>query len=210
VRVDKLLLLLAGLSVGVAATLVLLTVRDSTRPAAIELVPPPPLPTFTLQSEPMPTATAGLLAVYVTGEVRFPAVYELPPDSLAAAAVEAAGGFTAAADPVAINLARRLADGMQLHVPARAETSPSPSAFSDAPPAVRSAPVDLFAGLVNINSATAPELEALPGIGPSLAARIIAHRDENGPFVSVEALLDVSGIGEAKLEAILDLVTVSP
>jgi competence protein ComEA len=63
-------------------------------------------------------------------------------------------------------------------------------------------------GLVNLNTSTAEELEALPGVGPSTAAAIIAHRDANGPFTSVEQLIDVRGIGDAKLEQLRHLVTV--
>ncbi len=204
------LLLLAGVSVGVALALALMTAWDGLQPAAIELPAPAAVATPTAAPEPLPTATEALLAVYVTGAVRHPAVYELPPGSLAAAAVDAAGGFTDEADPVAINLARRLADGMQLHVPVRAEVAATPAAFSEPAPAVRSVPADLFAGLININTATAAELEALPGIGPSLAERIVAHREANGPFTSLEAILDVAGIGEAKLEAMRDLIAITP
>ncbi len=207
---DRVLLLLAGVSVGVALALALMTAWDGSRPAAVELPPPAAVATSTMAPETLPTATQAPLAVYVTGAVRYPDVYELPPGSLAAAAVDAAGGFTDEADPVAINLARRLDDGMQLHVPARAEVAASPVAFSEPAPASRSVPADLFAGLVNINTATAAELEALPGIGPSLAGRIVAHREANGPFTTIEAILDVSGIGEAKLEAIRDLIAVTP
>lgn len=204
------LLLVAGVSIGVALALALVTAWDGLRPQPLELPPPAAVPTSTNAPEALATATLAPLAVYVTGAVRHPDVYELPPGSLAVAAVEAAGGFTAEADPVAINLARRLDDGMQLHVPSLAEAAPTPAPFSDPAPAVRSVPVDLFAGLVNINMATAAELEALPGIGPSLAERILAHREANGPFTAVEEILDVSGIGEAKFDAIRDLISVDP
>lgn len=207
---DRVLLVVAGVSVGVALTLALVTAWDGMRPQPIALPTPAAVATSPVTLPPPPTATLSPLAVYVTGAVRYPDVYELPPGSLAAAAVDAAGGFTEEADPVAINLARRLDDGMQLHVPSRVEAAPTPAAFSDPAPAVRSLPVDLFAGLVNINTATAAELESLPGIGPSLAERIIAHRDANGLFASVEAIMDVAGIGEAKLDAIRDLITVGP
>lgn len=207
---DRVLLLVAGVSVGVALTLSLITAWDGMRPAAVELPPPALVATSPASPDPLPTATVAPLAVYVTGAVHHPDVYELPPGSLAAAAVQAAGGFTEDADPVAINLARRLDDGMQLHVPARVESAPTPAAFSEPAPALRSVPADLFAGLVNINTATVAELETLPGIGPSLAERIVAHREANGPFGSIEAILEVTGIGEAKLEAIRDLIAVSP
>lgn len=159
------------------------------------------------------SAAAGKVVVYVAGEVRKPGVYTLAAGSRAQAAVAAAGGFTAAADPVAVNLAEPLADGAQVVVAARGE-APAPRTgrrrrakgagagrgshrrshgkAHKAPPA---APVDL-------NAADAGALESLPGVGPSLAERIVAFRDLNGPFRSADELLDVAGMSERRLDEI--------
>jgi competence protein ComEA len=118
-------------------------------------------------------------------------------------AIAAAGGLTPAADASRINLAAPVADGERVYVLAVGEQEPavavgsSPSGEGDAP-----------AGPVNLNTADAEALDALPGVGPATAAAIIDHREKVGPFTAVDQLLDVPGIGDAKLEALRDLVTV--
>ncbi|MBK7216822.1 MAG: helix-hairpin-helix domain-containing protein [Candidatus Promineofilum sp.] len=161
-----------------------------------------------------PTASPGPLRVYVSGAVVNPAVYTLPPGSIVDDAVRAAGGLSADADPVAINLAGPLADGMQIYVPARVEGAPTPPPVSAPvatadPGASRMGGVTI-AGLIDINLATQADLEMLPGIGPTTAANIIAHREANGPFATIEAIMDVPGIGEGKFAAMKDLITVGP
>ncbi len=140
--------------------------------------------------------------VDVAGWVRRPGVYELPAGSRVIDAIRAAGGARRNAVLEALNLAAPLVDGTQILVPKRGQASVG------APPAAGTSPGTGGTPLVNVNTATAAELEALPGIGEVLAQRIIDHRTEHGPFASVEDLLDVSGIGEAILEDIRDLVTV--
>lgn len=195
------------LAVGIAAGIGFTTLRQSSTPEPIEIVPPP---AATATVAPQPTASAAPLRVYVSGEVVAPAVYTLPPGSIVDDAVRAAGGFTAAADPIAINLAQPLGDGMQITVPAKAAALPTPPPIS-APPAFRSGGVEVdLGGLVNINTATQAELEALPGIGPSTAAQIIAYREANGPFTAIERIMDVPGIGEGKFGAMKALITVGP
>jgi len=161
-------------------------------------------------------------AVYLTGEVRRPGVVWVLPGSRVFQAVEAAGGLTGRADPVAVNLAARLSDGAHLHVPARGERGGGGSGTVSAPgspgtaggggaeppsagtrPEEGEAPTDL-------NAATAAQLEALPGIGPKTAEAILRYRQENGPFRSVEELLRVKGICPKKLEALRGRVTVGP
>jgi competence protein ComEA len=200
------------LGLGFALGIGFIALRQGSQPAPVEIIPPPPTAT------PSPTATLSLIRVYVTGAVRTAAVYELEPGGIIDDAVRAAGGFSPDADPVAINLAQPVYDGMQIYVPSRIEAVATPPVVSgsggntggDIGGVPSRLGPGLFAGLVDINRATAAELEALPGIGPSLAAQIIAYREANGPFASVELLLDVPGIGDAKLAAIRELVTVGP
>jgi len=184
-------------------------------PTGVEIVPPPATATAAPPPTPLPTATPGPMRVYVSGAVAHPAVYALPPGSIIDDAVRAAGGFTAAADPVAINLAAPVAEGMQIYVPTQAEGAPTPPPVS-APAATvaveggsRLGSVTT-AGLININQATATELEMLPGIGPTMAANIVAHREANGPFATIEAIMDVPGIGEGRFAEMKDLITVGP
>jgi len=138
----------------------------------------------------MPTVTTHVM-VDVAGAVLKPGVYALPMNARVIDAITAAGNVLKGADVSDINLARVLKDGEQVYV-----YPPSRSGGS-ARSAVRSAPAR-STGPVILNRASAKELEALDGIGPVLASRIIAYRNANGPFVTLEALLEVSGIGPAK------------
>lgn len=144
------------------------------------------------------------LVVHVAGAVAAPGIHELPAGARVVDAIEAAGGLTPAADAARINLAAPVADGERVYVLAMGEAAPpvavgGTSSSQGEPSAV---------GPVNLNTADAAALEALPGVGPATAAAILEHRDKVGGFTSVEQLLDVPGIGEAKLEALRDLVTV--
>lgn len=191
--------------IGVTAGIGGLTLNNRTRPAPIEIVPPPPTAT------PQPTATAAPLQVYVNGAVAEPAVYALPPQSRVVDAIEAAGGFTAEANTVVVNLAQPLSDGAQVYVPAEEETAAAPVSVVVEPAPVNSSGAGAAAGgggLVNINTASAEELQELPGVGPSTAEKIVQHREANGPFATAEAIMDVSGIGEGKFAQIRDLITV--
>ena len=135
--------------------------------------------------------TVVLLVVDVAGAVLNPGVYSLPMNSRVIDAINAAGNVLKGADVSDINLARLLKDGEQVYVYAasRGSSSSRSTARSAAP---------RNTGPIAINRASAKELEALDGIGPVLASRIIAYRNTNGPFVTLEALLEVSGIGPAK------------
>jgi competence protein ComEA len=151
---------------------------------------------------PGPTATATEAApilVDVAGWVRRPGVYEFAGGARVIDAIEAAGGARPGAQLSALNLAAPLADGTQVLVPREGAPLPSPVVGSG---------VVASGGLVNVNTATTEELESLPGIGEVTAQAIIDHRTENGPFASVDQLLDVTGIGDVTLENIRDLVTV--
>lgn len=133
------------------------------------------------------------IEVHVAGWVDSPGVVQLSEGSLVVEAIEAAGGLRPGARVEGINLAAQIQDGEQVFVP-------GPEGAG-----VEEDPAD---GVLALNRATATELERLPGVGPVLAERIVAHREENGPFGDVEDLLDVPGIGESKLGALRDLVRV--
>lgn len=157
----------------------------------------------------MATATPGTIQVYVNGAVKIPDVYVLPYDSRVKQAIEAAGGFNEEANTAVVNLAEPLVDGTHIYVPDSEGSSETPSqVISDPeqpPPGGRN--VGIGGLLVNINTAGAVELEELPGIGPAIAQKIIDYRTANGAFSSVEAVMDVSGIGEVKFKQIRDLIT---
>jgi competence protein ComEA len=143
------------------------------------------------------------LIIHVAGWVRRPGVYELPQGSRVIDAVEMAGGPRNGAELGTLNLAAPLSDGQQVLVAKQA----GPAGAGTLPAAPGASPSG-GATLVNVNTATAEELDTLPGIGEVLAAEIIAYREEQGPFSAVDQLVDVSGIGEVTLEEIRDLVTV--
>lgn len=138
---------------------------------------------------------APTLTVHVAGWVRRPGLVELNKGSRVADAVAAAGGLLPGANAESVNLAAEVGDGEQILVPGPDQTTSSGgTADGD--------------GKLHLNRATASDLEALPGVGPVLAERIVSFRDENGPFETIEDLLEVPGIGEAKLSSFRDLLIV--
>lgn len=155
------------------------------------------------------------IRVQVSGAVLEPGIYDLPADSRAEAAIAAAGGLTEAADTERVNMVRKLRDGMLLQVPVlkagggkkaaqrvAGASGNAANAYGKNAAAKRGASkvsAQGSAGRVRINSASASELQSLPGVGPALAQRIIAERSR-GRFASAADLLRVSGIGKAKLE----------
>jgi competence protein ComEA len=148
--------------------------------------------------EPEASATAfdgAAIFVHVLGAVEHPGLYELREGDRAVDAVAAAGGFLDTADQTQLNLARFVVDGEQISVPVIGE-------------APVSAPGLTAQGLVNINTADTATLETLPRVGPAMAARIIAWRESNGRYTTVEDLMNVSGIGDRTFEGLKDLVTV--
>jgi competence protein ComEA len=140
-----------------------------------------------------------VVLVDVAGWVRRPGVYEFTEGARVIDAIDAAGGARSGAVLEALNLAAPLTDGTQILVPREGQEGVAPAPVTGGAVA---------GGLVNVNSAIATELEELPGIGEVIAQRIIDYRTENGPFATVDELVDVSGIGDAILESIRELVTV--
>lgn len=153
------------------------------------------------------------IVVHVTGQVQTPGLVYLADPSRVVEAIEAAGGPTQGADLGALNLARLLADGEQLYVPAPGETPPVTAGGTGSPAGSGGGAggvggVGGGAGLVNLNTADATALETLPGIGPALAQRITEYRQQHGSFKTVDQLDEVSGIGPALLEKLRSKVTV--
>lgn len=145
------------------------------------------------------------VTVHVAGRVRRPGVVTLPAGSRVADAIAATGGLRDDAGSVVVNLAALLIDGERLEV--RRGLRFPPPATSGGVAVDGSGPV-APGGLVNVNTAAAAQLESLPGIGPVLAGRIIAWRETNGSFTTVEILGEVAGIGPVLLENLRPLVTV--
>ena len=187
--------------VGVFAAVVAATFLWRARPAA---VPAPPVASHAAQVSPAPSSTpsAPAVVVHVAGKVREPGVFTLPAGSRVVDAVRAAGGVRDGADTGRLNLARLLVDGEQILVGVTAP--PAPPAPPGAPGPASGDPTQA----INLNTATAEDLEELPGVGPVLAGRIVDYRTQHGGFRSVEQLRDVSGIGPKRFADLKDRVRV--
>jgi len=190
-RREMVLLIVVGLAlVGGAG---LWYVRSLPQPVAVRAAP----------AAASPTSTPSSLFVHVAGWVRRPGVYELHEGDRVIDAIERAGGPKKGAELSGLNLAALLVDAQQVLVPRSAPAGADPAAVPTG-----GVPGTTGTGLINVNTATADELETLPGIGEVLAATIITYREDNGPFTTVDQLIEVSGIGEVTLEEIRELVTV--
>lgn len=143
----------------------------------------------------------GEVVAHAAGAVRVPGVYTLAAGARISDLIDAAGGAGPRADLDRVNLAATVGDGAQVYVPELGEATPSPAGGDPGAGAGSS-------GTVDVNTAGADALETLPGIGPATSAAIIAYREEHGAFATVDELIEVPGIGEAKLAAIRDLVSV--
>ena len=178
--------------------------RPRVQPAPVEPAPTGP----PAAEEPAATPSVGVAAesaatvvVSVVGSVVRPGLVTLPQGARVADAVAAAGGLLPDADPASVNLAAVVSDGQQVAVGIPGVEVAGGAADDGSGAAAGAGPVDL-------NAATAADLDALPGIGPVLAQRIVEHRERNGPFRSVEQLDDVPGIGPATYAELAELVTV--
>jgi competence protein ComEA len=175
-------------SLAVVAALVFFTsaifiMRTSSTSQAI---PSPPLIVDVAISE---------ITIDIQGAVLHPGVYTMTLGSRVFDAIKASGGTTKNADPSDVNQARKLSDGEQIYIYAKSSAGSSGSKSAASSPRVKSKP----AGFVLVNRANTKEFESLDGIGPVLASRIIAFRKTNGPFLTIEDLLKVPGIGAATL-----------
>ena len=182
--------LAAAILGAVAVSLAVLTIR---RPEPPRVVVQPPA----ARASPSPVVPA-LLVVHLSGEVIMPGVYQLPVGARIDDALRAAGGATVDGDIQHLNLAARLADGQQIVVPKRinpmlvaASTGASPTP-----------------GRLNLNVATVAELDRLPGVGPVTAQRIVAYREQHGPFTNVEQLRQANLVNASTFEKIKELVAI--
>jgi competence protein ComEA len=157
--------------------------------------PPASTTVASVLASPPPVATAKDVVVDVEGAVRRPGVYRLRTGARVADAIARAGGATAGAAKAAVNLAAPVADGAQIVVPERGRGSPGALSTSAAP-----------AAPVSLSSATIEQLDALPGVGPVTAQKIVDYRAKHGAFRSVDELDAIPGIGPARLETLRELV----
>src|SRR5512133_1887019 len=178
------------LAAGVVVLLVLVLAGKVLLRPARPAVPPP-----VRIAAPVARASAPRLFVNVVGAVRRPGLYRLKEGSRVADAVIRAGGPTPKAQIELLNLAARIADGEQIVVPRRGLISPAAASGGAVP-----------AGPVHLNNATLEQLEALPGVGPVTAQKILDYRQQHGAFGSVDELDAISGIGPARLEQLRGLV----
>ena len=184
VQISRRALLLGAVALVLALVLASRFLRD----AGTASVTPAP-------EAPARAAPAAPLVVDVVGAVRRPGLYRLQQGSRIADAVARAGGATAKAELQLVNLAAPLADGTQIVVPARASVG-APGATAPGAPA----------GPVHLNTATLEQLDALPGVGPVTAQKILDYRQQHGAFSSIDELDAIPGIGPARLDQLRDLV----
>ncbi|MBM4427651.1 MAG: ComEA family DNA-binding protein [Chloroflexi bacterium] len=162
-----------------------------------------------------PAPTKSPIAVHVIGAVPRPGLYEFAEGARVQDAIDAAGGMLSTANTDAINLAALLTDGQQLTIPYQSGNEPVEDATTLELPGAVVEETESAAGtnpsgdLININTASLDELNALPGIGPTIAQRIIDYREQNGAFSTIEEIMDVSGVGPTTFDNIKDLITVN-
>lgn len=150
------------------------------------------------------------LIVHVAGQVKRPGIVRLVPGDRVVDAITAAGGAGEEADLAAVNLARPVMDGEQVYVPAPGEPPPAPASGGAANGGAGGSGAGPGSAVIDLNTADAAALVALPGVGPVLAERIVDWRTEHGRFTSVDELAEVSGIGDKLLGQLRDKVRVGP
>jgi competence protein ComEA len=181
------------------------------------------VPRVTTVSATSTPVSPAIITVHVAGAVNSPGVYRLPSSARVVDAIASAGGALRTADLESINLAQTMTDTEQVYIPSKSSSRPRVTTAPRLRPqriTPTTAPTQMPATsdgstgsqptrLINLNTATASELDSLPGVGPSTAKAIISYRTKKGSFSKVEDLLNVPGIGPAKLAALRDQVTVS-
>jgi competence protein ComEA len=215
--------IILALVVGLGALISLLAATGQVgKVATAPTAPPTVKPTPTLKAGAVPTATIapsptpdGIIKIFITGEVKKPGVYEMHEGDRIIDAVKVAGGFTETADQNRVDQAQRVRDEMRIEIPAK---PPTPAPASTAQPGQDAAgnavqgqvqvvptatPAD---SRIKINTASAAELDTLPGIGAVLSQRILDYRTKNGPFHSLDDLRKVQGLSASEIEKIKDLI----
>ena len=142
-----------------------------------------------------PQKTTETPVIYISGAVNKPGVYKLPPQTRVLDAINAAGGLAPGADAAKVNLAQPVKDGLQIHVPLSGEKTQTSSNAK-------------LSGIININTADKTALEKLPGVGPSIAEKIIEYRSSAGSFKDVSDIKKVPGIGDTRFNQIKDKITI--
>lgn len=192
----NILYVLIGVMAGVALAGVLLFISRAPAGESITLLPAP---------------TKAPIAVHVIGAVPRPGLYEFAEGARVQDAIDAAGGLLTGANVDSINLAALLVDGEQLDIPFKdGQSADTTTDDTLVLPGVTNTPStsDTNPDLININSATVEELDSLPGIGPTIAQRIVDYRTTNGPFQAIEDIMNVSGVGPSTFDNIKDLITI--
>ena len=164
------------------------TLPMATTPTASSVVGAPP-----------PSVAPADVVVQMAGAVQHPGVFHLPVGSRVADLVAAAGGAITGVDAAVLPLAAKVTDGQRIYLPKPGE--PAPAATSASGGATPAGPLDL-------NTATAAQLDALPGVGPTTAAAIVSYREKHGPYRSIDGLLEIKGLGQSKVDALRELVRV--
>ena len=155
-----------------------------------------------------------IVIIHITGRVKNPGIVKLKEGSRIEDAIESAGGLTENADITKVNLAYVVEDGTKIKIPSASEEDIGDEDIIDSKSGdniiieEKAVPTNNSTQTININKATEKEFETLPGIGPSLASKIIEYRNQNGKFESIEDIKNVNGIGDNKYEKIKDLITV--
>ncbi|MDP1546492.1 MAG: helix-hairpin-helix domain-containing protein [Anaerolineales bacterium] len=163
-----------------------------------------------------PAPTKAPIAVHVIGAVPRPGLYEFAEGARVQDAIDASGGLLSTANINAVNLAALLTDGQQLNIPYKSGSEPTeddtalelPGTISEEEPG-GAIVTETGGDLININTASLEELDTLPGIGPTIAQRIIDYRQQNGAFSTIEEIMEVSGIGPSTFDNIKDFITVN-
>lgn len=212
IGVTRLVVSAISVAVVVAGVAWLVRAPAPTTEAVLPVASGGPAPAVTLA----PPSTAAVTApasptvvfVHVAGAVESPGVYRLASDDRVHVAIDAAGGPARSAELDGLNLAAPVVDGQRIYVPEIGEIDPAEIAAPPPAASVDGGEPDVANGPIDLNTASAAQLDSLPGIGPATAAAIVDDRERHGPFASVDDLQRVPGIGPAKLAAVVDLVTV--